>query len=273
MEKETAFWPTQWVDPSCTRECKPRHTGITMVIDKGLGLHAMKDLLHTASSYIDIYKLGFGTSVLYPFSVLEEKLTLALSLDIAIMPGGTFFEIAYTQDGIKTYLERIRDAGFNAVEISDGSMPISTQERHDAISMAREMGFRVFSEYGQKASTFRADQEMLLSTLVGDVNAGADYVIVEARESGNVGIYNKQGEIDSEFVRQVIQQASTLATRLIWEAPQKPQQVGLLKTIGLDANLGNIAPADLLSLETLRRGLRGDTAYQVLEDRRRLVCE
>ncbi|MFM1653060.1 phosphosulfolactate synthase [Brevibacillus sp. B_LB10_24] len=273
IENESPFWPQSWLDPSSTRLEKPRSSGLTMVIDKGLGLHATEDLVNVAAPYIDVYKLGFGTSALYPTALLKRKIALARMHHIAIMPGGTFFEIAAVQDSEKAYIERVTELGFTAVEISDGSLPISLDQRYRAIQLAKEAGLTVFTEFGKKSSTFVVCQEQLFQTLEGDLRAGADYVIIEARESGNVGVFNRSGEVDTAFLRDISLLAGERANRLIWEAPRKDQQVALLLTLGLNANLGNIAPSDVLSIETLRRGLRGDTADWVLHERRIATCE
>jgi len=270
---ESPFWPENWQDPSLTRTAKPRTTGLTMVIDKGLGLHACEDLLQVAAPYIDVYKLGFGTTVLYPLSYLQQKIDLALSYGVTVMPGGTFFEVARMQAPTESYLARIKALGFNGIEISDGSLPISKEARLRAISLAADAGLKVFSEYGKKSACFTADLELLLQTLREDSEAGADYTIVEARESGNVGVYNQKGEVDTDFLQQVAVHAGEQANRLIWEAPQKEQQIVLMKTLGFQVNLGNIAPADVLACESLRRGLRGDTCVSILLERRKALCE
>lgn len=265
---ETPFWPNSWLDPSERRLEKPRSTAITMVIDKGLGLAATTDCLEIASSYMDVYKIGFGTAVLYPVKVLQQKVELAKANQLKVMPGGTFFEISCTQAPVESYLARMKAIGFNAIEISDGTLPISRELRHRAISLAAEAGFTVYSEFGKKSNDYKADINQLLETLEEDLYAGADYVIVEARESGNVGVFSKTGEVDTEFLHQVQGLVGEKAQRLIWEAPQKQQQVIMLQELGLDVNLGNIAPGEILSLEALRRGLRGDTTSTVLAERR-----
>lgn len=269
MDKESLFWPSEWRDPSARREEKPRRHGLTMVIDKGLGIHQCEDLINVAAAYIDVYKLGFGTLALYPLPILQRKISLARQNQIDIMPGGTFFEIACHQGEVERYVSRICALGCNAVEISDGTLPISPQLRRQAISLAREAGLTVYSEYGKKAADFVADKESLLQALEADLAAGASYVIVEARESGNVGVFDKQGKVDATFLREVQLAAGSLAEKLIWEAPQKHQQVSLLQTLGFQVNLGNIAPTDILSVESLRRGLRGDTLAAVMAERAR----
>lgn len=265
---EIPFWPKSWIDPSGKRLDKPRATGITMVIDKGLGLRTAQDCIGIASSYMDVYKIGFGTSVLYPVELLKQKVELAKANQLHVMPGGTFFEISCVQAPVESYLARLKAIGFNALEISDGTLPISTELRHRAITLAVEAGFTVYTEFGKKSNDFKADINHLLETLESDLYAGATYVIVEARESGNVGVFSKTGEVDAEFLHQVNGLAGEKAKRLIWEAPQKHQQVAMLQELGLDVNLGNIAPGEILSLEALRRGLRGDTTSAVLAERR-----
>lgn len=265
---ETPFWPESWLDPSGVRADKPRATGMTMVIDKGLGPQAAQDCIGIAAPYMDVYKIGFGTSVLYPIELLMQKVELAKAHHLHVMPGGTFFEISCAQAPVESYLARMKAIGFNALEISDGTLPLSKDSRQRAISLAVEAGFTVYSEFGKKTNDYKADINQLLETLEADLYAGASYVIVEARESGNVGVFSKSGEVDQEFLHQVTGLAGEQAKRLIWEAPQKHQQVAMLQELGLDVNLGNIAPAEILSLEALRRGLRGDTTVAVLAERR-----
>lgn len=270
---EISFWPENWKDPSLQRTKKPRSQGLTMMIDKGLGQHAVQDLFALAADYIDIMKLGFGTSALYPIKQLQHKIALAKQYNVAVMPGGTFFEVVSTLASIESYVLKVKELGFTAIEISDGTLPIGTEERQLAITLAAEAGLTVYSEFGKKDSDFRVELGSLLQTLEKDLAAGAAYVIVEARETGTVGVFNKQGELDFSFLRDVHTAAGKNADRLIWEAPQKDQQVVLLRTLGLDVNLGNIAPADILSVETLRRGLRGDTSAFVLHERSTAICE
>ena len=262
QEKPDSFWPAAWIDPSGQRCEKPRTRGLTMVIDKGTGLASYCDLLEMGSPYIDICKLGFGTSALYPPALLRRKLEIAKDYGLQIMPGGTFFEIAKRRSCASEYMKQLLNLGFNAVEISDGTFPLSPSERQEAIVCGVESGLAVFTEFGKKASHFRAERDELLQTLEADLCAGASYVIVEARESGTVGVFDCNGQIDSGFVEEIVQAAGDLRHKLIWEAPQKEQQVFFLQALGNDVNLGNIACADVLSLETLRRGLRGDTAVE-----------
>lgn len=267
IETPTTPWPDDWIDPSQVRCKKPRYDGLTMVIDKGLGLLAFRDLLETGGPYIDICKLGFGTSVLYSASQLQEKIKGAIQHQVYIMPGGTFFEVVSQFHSVRDYLHFIHQVGFNAVEISDGTFPIPTEQREEAIRLACDLGLMVCTEYGKKASSFVAELEGLIRTVEADIRAGASFVIIEARESGNVGVFNKEGDCDLSFMSEVMKAAGPFTSRLIWEAPKKAQQVTLLDVVGNQVNLGNIAPSDVLSVEALRRGLRADTSATVIERR------
>ncbi|WP_035297958.1 phosphosulfolactate synthase [Brevibacillus thermoruber] len=272
LDSDIPFWPASWANPFGERQTKPRSRGLTMVIDKGLGLNTFHDLMELAAPHIDIYKLGFGTSTLYPAGVLYQKVALAKALDLHIMPGGTLFEIAIRHSPPETYMARLLDLGFNAVEISDGTFPLSADMRRRAIAAAADAGLTVYTEFGKKAAHFRAERDDLLRTLEQDVRAGASYVIVEARESGTVGVFDGKGMVDHAFLQEIAQAAGDHAGRLIWEAPHKEQQVALIRALGCDVNLGNVAYTDILAVETLRRGLRADTAG-FLEGRRTAPCE
>ncbi|ELK43747.1 MULTISPECIES: phosphosulfolactate synthase [Brevibacillus] len=272
VDCEHPFLPPSWANPSGRMREKPRQKGLTMVIDKGLGLTAYFDLLDLASPYMDIYKLGFGTTALYPPKVLRQKLDAAKAHGLHIMPGGTFFEVAIRHSTIKEYMQQIRSLGFSAVEISDGTFPLPFEKRKEAIALGVDAGLIVYTEVGKKAAGYRAQRQELLETLDFDLTAGASYVIVEARESGTVGVFDGNGKVDHTFLRDIVWAAQANAERLIWEAPQKDQQVGLIQALGSDVNLGNIACTDVLSVETLRRGLRGDTAL-IMEEGRSAPCE
>lgn len=265
IETTASLWPKDWLDPSKQRHEKPRNTGLTMVIDKGLGFHSFCDLMEVGATYTDICKLGFGTSALYSEQTLKKKMRIASECNLHLMPGGTFFEVALQHASVHHYVSHIRELGFSALEISDGTFEISRYQREEAIRLGVDAGLLVCTEYGKKASSFVAQLEELVETVHRDLQAGASYVIIEARESGNVGVFNKQGDLDEQFIQDVIQGVGENASRLIWEAPRKEQQVALLHTLGLDVNLGNIAPADVLSVEALRRGLRADTSAFVCE--------
>lgn len=257
------LWQQLASAPHIQRTKKPRQCGYTMVIDKGMGLQAFQDFLETAAEYVDFIKLGFGTSALYPSHILEKKLELARAFDVHLLPGGTFFELAVAHHEVKGYLHSLRQLGFTAMEISDGTISLPRQKRNDAIKLAKEHGFFLFTEHGKKAAGSSIDLQQFQWNFYEDLDHGADLVIVEGRESGeNVGIYDEKGEVD----RMVLTEILTLPEQkqIMWETPQKKQQVTLIEQGGSNVNLGNIAPHDLFSLESLRRGLRSDTLLTLL---------
>ncbi|WP_202080079.1 phosphosulfolactate synthase [Caldalkalibacillus salinus] len=262
MSQRTHPWPAGLVDPTSQRDPKPRRTGLTMVIDKGLGLTQFQDVLALANEYIDFIKLGFGTSVLYPEIILKEKLALAKEYGVTLYPGGTFFEVAFVQDRVSSYLEHIVKRGFKTVEISDGSTDIPLKDRYNAIKLARSMGLKVITECGKKTTGSVLQFQDMRKTVLSDLEHGAEYVIVEGRESGeNVGIYDEKGETDPYLLQNTVHDVAGYRDALIWEAPKKAQQVTLIEELGPQVNVGNIQPQDILALETLRRGLRSDTFF------------
>lgn len=238
---------------------KPRESGWTMVIDKVLGLHAIDDLMQIASPVIDVVKLTFGTSAFFTYDVLKEKVRTIIAHGVYCMPGGTFQEVAVWQDAFDRYLERACELGFNAIEVSDGTIEMDARTRREAIGRAVKAGFRVLSEVGKKDPNDAQPMALLADTVNADLDHGAFMVIMEAREAGRgVGIYDasglpKEAEIDA-FLKGVKD-----PSRILWEAPLGPQQRYLVLRFGANVNLGNVVPEDILALEALRCGLRGDT--------------
>lgn len=262
IEQNQIIWNESFVDPSTTRMMKPRREGITMIIDKGLGISSFLDVLQTSAAHVDYIKLGFGTSVLYPQSILMDKIKLANEYQVSLYPGGTFFEVAFTQKKIKEYFQNLIQWGFDTVEISDGSIFLSQKERNSAIQLAKELGLHVITECGKKVSGSTIELLDLQKTLEHDLTSGAQYMIIEGRESGaNVGIYNAEGKADKDFIKSIKETLGFQTESLIWEAPQKSQQIALLELFGTNVNLGNISPLEIYSLESLRRGLRSDTFH------------
>lgn len=252
-------WQPLLLDPSGTREGKPRSAGRTMVIDKGIGLGAFADMLETSASYIDLIKIGFGTSPLYPIPLLMKKIELAKARDVVIYPGGTFLEVAVRTGETKSFFDMAVELGFNGIEVSDGTIDLPRNLRGELIRRGLDLGLTVVTEYGKKAWGSLIEVDHFLSVFFHDVEYGADLVIVEARESGRgVGLFDEQGKCRDGTLKEMLDKAGN-PDRLMWEAPQKNQQVHLLKTIGPRVNLGNIPMDDVLSLECLRRGLRSDT--------------
>jgi len=265
MENVSLQWPPGLEDPSGTRAPKPRLSGRTMIIDKGMGLHAFEDMLHMAGDYIDIIKLGFGTAALYPAPVLRKKIRLCHAWGVEIMPGGTFLEAAVAQRDAARYLQTVADFGFGCIEVSDGTIDMPRSLRRSLIREALNCGLKVYTEYGKKKSGSTVDVSELLETVHDDVQWGASMVTVEGRESGaGVGLYDREGNCREEDVLKIVSQVED-PRLLMWETPQKSQQAYFIRTLGRDVNLGNIAPDSALALEALRRGLRSDTFVQESE--------
>ncbi len=265
MAGADSAWAGALVAPEKERESKPRKTGITMVIDKGLGLAATRDLMEAAAPYIDFHKLGFGTSLLYGGALLKEKIRLIRSFGVEVYPGGTLLELAGAAGRVEAFLERARELGFTAVEVSEGTLDVSPAERARRIRLAKEAGFAVVTEVGKKARGLRLDPAAVAAAVEADLALGAQYVIVEGRDSGSgVGVYDDRGDPIPALVEEILAQVSQ-RERLIWEAPLDRQQKFWLKRLGCNASLGNVQPPDVLALEAMRQGLRGDTLKEALE--------
>ena len=254
-----AEWQPLLLDPTGQRQSKPRQTGKTMVIDKGIGMSAYVDMLEASAPYIDMIKIGFGTSPLYPINLLQKKIGLAKEHDIVIYPGGTFLEVAVVQQELDSCFDMIRALGFNGLEVSDGTIELGRPVRNRLIEQGRELGLTVLTEYGKKAWGSKIEIDQLIYTIHQDVEYGAEMVIVEGRESGKgVGLFDAQGDCEEMTVHEVMEHLKN-PDILMWEAPLKNQQVQLMKMMGSHVNLGNIGVEDVYSLECLRRGLRSDT--------------
>lgn len=234
-----------------------------MVMDKNLGLSRVDDLLATAGNYISFVKFGWGTSATMDRELVQAKTEKYRAAGIIAYPGGTLLEIAVLNDKFTEFLNESKALGFTGIEVSDGSTKISPEKRAKILEQAREAGFFVLSEVGKKNPLL--DHEFTVSErlmqIKDDLANGAEYVILEAREAGkNIGIYDKEGAI-------ITAELDALATvgvdKLIFEAPLKDQQVELILKYGPNVNLGNISTDDVTALETLRRGLRGDTVGRV----------
>lgn len=253
---------------------KPRTTGWTMVLDKSLGLYGAQDLMATAGQFIDVVKLGWGSSALYPQNILERKVQIYREHDIRVCAGGTFLEFAHDRVDLPSTLHLLRDTGFNAIEVSDGIHPSMTRtEKLRMIEMAVASGFEVVSEVGKKLAQedLRIDTKQRIQEIKEDLAAGAKKVIIEARESGTVGIFRSNGDINVELAYELFQ--SVDPDLLIWEAPEKNQQAWMLKQLGAHVSIGNVAPHDVISLESMRHGLRGDTFRDHCKGTRRVFLE
>ncbi|MCR8642426.1 phosphosulfolactate synthase [Paenibacillus sp. N1-5-1-14] len=269
------LWNERLCDPSGNRENKPRQLGKTMVIDKGLGIQAFEDFVISAGAHIDMIKIGFGTSPLYPTSILMRKIELAKEHDILIYPGGTFLEIAVLQDAVDSYFDSVCQFGFNAIEVSDGTIELPRNLRSELITRGLDRGLRVNTEYGKKTWGSSIEIEELIETVHIDSGLGADYITIEARESGvGVGIFDGEGKcMDAELDK--IMSSIPSHNLLLWEAPLKDQQVRLIQELGTGVHLGNIPPHEVITLEAMRRGLRSDTLVlaQTMRERKEIICK
>lgn len=240
------------------RKEKPRNQGITSILDNGIGYEAAKDLL-MAKEWIDVIKLGWGTPIVCPENLLKKKIKLYINNDIDVCNGGTLLEIAYSQGKINGFLKNMKELGLNTIEVSNGKMDIDFTSKAKIIRKAKEYRFTVFSEVGKKdpQEDVKLCVEDRINEAKNDLNAGASKVIMEARSSGKLGIYDESCQIKEEFAKKLVKGIGI--ENIIFEAPQKSQQVWLILNFGSDVNLGNIKPEDAIPLETLRKGIRGDT--------------
>ena len=238
---------------------KPRMSGLTMVMDKGLSVDEAKNFMSVSHPHVDIVKLGFGTSFVTPN--LKEKLEVYASYDIPVYFGGTLFEAFLIRNQFEEYIAVCKEYGISYMEVSDGSVTIPHAEKCGYIEKLTKHG-TVFSEVGSKDAAHIIPPYKWIELMRAELNAGASYVIAEAREAGNVGIYRGSGEVREGLVQEILTQIP--AEKIIWEAPQKAQQLYFIELIGCNVNLGNIAPSEMIPLETMRIGLRGDTFHLFL---------
>src|SRR3984885_5741001 len=242
------------------RLAKPRQHGITMVMDKGLSIEEAKSLLSVARAHVDIVKLGFGTSYVTPN--LREKIGIYQSHDLPIYFGGTLFEAFLIRNQFEDYIAVCKEYGITHVEVSDGSITIPHAEKCGYIEKLAKH-FTVLSEVGSKDAEHIIPPYKWIELMRAELNAGASYVIAEAREAGNVGIYRGSGEVREGLVQEILTQIP--AEKILWEAPQKAQQLYFIELIGCNVNLGNIAPTEVIAMEAMRVGLRGDTFHLFLD--------
>jgi len=236
------------------RTAKPRDKGITMVMDKGLSLRQVEDFLEVGGHYTDIVKLGWATSYVTPN--LTEKIKLYQEAGIPVYFGGTLFEAFIVRNQFDDYCRLLDKYKLEHCEVSDGSITIEHEIKCEYISrLAKQV--TVISEVGSKDVQKIFAPYKWIKLMNAEIEAGSWKVIAEARESGNVGIYRDSGEVRQGLVDEILTQIPE--GTIIWEAPQKAQQVWFIKLIGANVSLGNIAPTDIIPLETLRLGIRSDT--------------
>ncbi len=233
------------------------HGGLTHVLDKGLGPRAWEDILETGGDYIDIVKLGWGTA--WVTKNLERKLEVLSGKPVVL--GGTFFEVVYARDKLDEYKRWLERLGLTHVEISDGTVEIPRERKLELIAdFARD--FTVLSEVGSKDSEVVFAPYEWVEWIKEERDAGAWKVITEAREGGTAGIFRPSGEMRMGLVDEIAH--SIDFNDLVWEAPTKASQAWFIKHFGPGVNLGNIPPDEVIALETLRLGLRGDTLKEML---------
>jgi len=241
------------------RPIKPRESGITMVMDKGLSVRQAEDFLEVSADFVDIVKLGWATS--YVTKSFTEKLFVYKNAGIPVYLGGTLFEAFYIRGQLEDYIKTLNKYGIEHVEVSDGSIQIDHDEKCKIIErLSKE--FTVLSEVGSKDDTVIIPPYKWIELMQKELDAGAWKVIGEAREGGNVGLFRSSGEVRSGLVDEILTKIPF--EKIMWEAPQKSQQVWFIKLLGTNVNLGNIAPSEVIPLETIRLGLRGDTFHSFL---------
>jgi phosphosulfolactate synthase len=241
------------------RPGKPRTEGLTHVIDKGMNLREIEGLFDTAGQYVDIVKLGWGTG--YVTNNLEKKIALYRSFDTPIVCGGTLFEAVYARGKLDEFKRWLANQRFSHVEISDGTLEIPRERKLELIAEFAD-DFTVLSEVGSKDADVNYAPYLWVEWIKEELDAGAWKVITEGRESGTAGIYRPTGEMRTGLIDEIVHEVEV--DDLIFEAPTKSSQAWFVKQFGPNVNLGNIPPDEVIPLETLRLGLRGDTLKEVL---------
>ncbi len=243
------------------RSEKDRETGLTMVMDKGLSCNEVENFIESSSEYTDIVKLGFGTSLIT--NKLKEKIKLYKKANINIYTGGTLFEVFAIRNMFDDYLRFIEKYDLAYAEVSDGSMYMPHEQKLEYIRKLSEH-VTVLSEVGSKQKEVIIPPDRWIGMMKSELEAGSWKVIAEARESGTTGIYHSDGTADGDLIDNISHHVDP--NNIMWEAPLKSQQVYFIKLFGCNVNLGNIACNEVLPLETLRLGLRGDTFSDFLPD-------
>ncbi len=243
------------------RPSKPRNSGLTMVMDKGLSIRESEDFMSVGSEYTDFVKLGFGTSLITPG--FEKKVKIYKKAGCIPYFGGTLFEAFIIRNMFKDYMKLLDELEIELVEVSDGSYDFPHKEKLEYISKLAKRG-KVISEVGSKKKDVVYSPDEWVEMMKSELNAGSVKVIAEARESGTIGIYNDDGSVNMPLIKEISEHVKL--ENVIWEAPLKAQQAWFIKHFGANVNLGNIAPNEIIPLESLRLGLRGDTFFQFLPD-------
>jgi len=241
------------------RTVKPRQIGFTMAMDKGLSVRQAEDFVSMCSEHVDIVKLGWATSYVTP--TLKEKIKVYKDAGIPCYLGGTLFEAFIIRDQFDDYRKLLDKYNLQFAEVSDGSIDLDHDKKCDYIKRLSQQ-VTVLSEVGSKDADKIIPPYQWIELMQKELDAGAWKVIGEAREGGNVGLFRSTGEVRSGLVQEILTKIPF--EKIIWEAPQKAQQVWFIKLLGANVNLGNIAPEEVIPLETIRLGLRGDTFLHFL---------
>jgi len=236
------------------RTAKPRESGLTHVLDKGYSLDQVRQFLEVSEGYVDIVKLGWGTAAVTPN--VRDKIALYQSYGIPVCFGGTFFELCLRQNKLEEFLAAVRECEMECVEVSDGTIDI---DEEDKLAILRRLSkeFKVLSEVGSKDESVVITPTKWVDSIKRELEAGAWKVITEGRESGTVGIYRPTGDVKDGLLEEIRNAFDT--SQILFEAPVKKQQAWFIKQFGANVNLGNIPPEEVISVETLRVGVRGDT--------------
>lgn len=243
------------------RTARPRKNGVTMVMDKGISMRQAEDFVSTSADYVDFVKLGFGTSIIT--KNVKEKIKLYKDAGMKVYVGGTLFEAFVVRNKFDDYVKYIADLGLDCAEVSDGSIELDHDKKCEYISILAK-DYTVLSEVGSKEEGVIIHPARWTKMMLNELKAGAFKVIAEARESGTVGIFHKNGSAHSLLINRIANKVKV--ENIIWETPQKSQQVYFLKLFGCNVNVGNIGVDDVIPLETLRLGLRGDTFFTFLPE-------
>ena len=238
-----------------------RDFGLTMMMDKGLSLKESEHFIESSAPFTDLVKFGFGTALIT--RDLKEKVKLYQSAGLKPYFGGTLFEMFYVRGEFEAYLRFISESGLKHVEVSDGTIKMEHEEKLECIArLARD--FEVLSEIGSKIKGVELPNELWVSHMKTELETGAWKVIAEARESGTIGIYQSDGSANRALIDDIMKEISV--NDVLWEAPNKAQQTMFIQLVGPNVNLGNIAPNEVVALEALRCGMRGDTFFDVLPE-------
>jgi phosphosulfolactate synthase len=237
------------------RSRKPRERGLTHVLDRGMSLAQVDGLMEVAGDAVDIVKLGWGTALVT--QNLEAKLARYRAHDVPVVLGGTLTELAIRDGRVEELVAWLRELGIGHIEISDGTIALAPERKRELIRRLVGEGLVVMSEVGSKDDTAIMAPYVWVEQIEAELEAGAWKVIAEARETGTAGIFRRDGEVRTGLIDEIAHAVDF--DRLVFEAPRKDQQVWFLRRFGAECSLGNIAPEDVLSLETLRLGLRSDT--------------